>query len=330
MAIRFSLLVTTSLAASTFVVLSASQAPQSPAQQSAPPGASSQSPDTTFNVDVSILTMSVTVVDEKSGKSIAGLTKDDFVLLEDGRQRPITGFRAVTETTENRVPLGLGLVLDVSSSMTQDRIDSMRTAVEALINKRLNSPNDQLYFMEFAAAPKLVVPWTSDRKEIMNAVRKIKTRDGTAIYDAIAAAIPVSAQGQNKKEVILVITDGADTHSKVKRPQLAEMARRAEVMVYALVVTDEERVSVQRDTTAIRQSVLELSQVTDATGGRTQFVRGFQELESALGGFGKDLTSQYEVSFEGSAPKDGQFHSVRVGVRRQGVVVRHKLGYVSN
>jgi hypothetical protein len=76
--------------------------------------------------------------------------------------------------------------------------------------------------------------------------------------------------------------------------------------------------------------VLELSSVTDATGGSTKFVRGFQEFEDALSTFGKDLVSQYEISFERSAPKDGQVHPVRIGVRKQGVVVRHKLGYLSN
>jgi VWFA-related protein len=331
MAIRFSLLVTTGLAVSTLVVLSAAQATQSPPQQTAPVGVPVQSvPETTFNVDVSVLTMSVTVTDEKTGKSVNGLTKDDFVLLEDGKQRPITGFRAVTETTENRVPLGLGIVLDVSRSLSQARKDAIRVAVEALVNKRLNSPEDQLYLMEFWSAPRLVVPWTNDRKHVLDEIRRLKTKDGTSIYDAIAEALPISSQGKNKKEVILVVTDGLDTSSKLKKEQVADMARRAEVLVYGIIAVDEETVGSQPDTSEARQAVANLALITDATGGRTQFVRGFQELENVLGTFGKDLVSQYEVSFERSAPKDGQFHPVRVGVRRQGIVVRHKLGYVSN
>ena len=323
---RFSTLVMACTAASTLMIFTAMPSAQSK-PQTPPTNPAPSVPETNFNVDVAVLTMSVTVTDEK-GKSVAGLTKDDFVLLEDGKQQPISGFRPVTSETENRVPLGLGLVIDVSGSMAiGDRLGSMRTAVEGLLNKRLG-PEDQIYFMEFASQPRLIIPWTADRKEIMNAIRKIKTRDGTAIYDAVAAALPVSAQGKSKKQVMLVITDGADLNSKVNRSQLSVMARAAEVLVYALVVSDEER-SLQ-DTSAIRQAVAELSQVTDATGGRTQFVRGFQELENALGNFGKDLTSQYEISFERTAPKDGQFHPVRIGVRKQGVTVRHKLGYVGN
>jgi Ca-activated chloride channel family protein len=311
------------------MVLSAAHADQAPTQS--PPQAPSSAPaastpETTFNVDVSVLTMSVAVTDDK-GKSVSGLTKDDFVLLEDGKQRPITGFRAVSESTENRVPFGLGLVLDVSGSMTQDRLDAMRTALEELLTKRLTAA-DEVYFLEFANAPRLVVPWTSDRKAVMTAIRKIKTRNGTAIYDAIAAALPVSAQGKQKKQVMLVITDGGDTHSTVSRPKLTEMARAAEVLIYALVVDGEEAQT--RDTSVIRQAALELAQVSDATGGRTQYLRGFQELENAMGSLGRDLNTQYEISFERSAANDGKFHPIRVGVRRQNVTVRHKLGYLGN
>lgn len=301
---------------------------QSPAPAQGNQAPVAQTPETTFSVDVSAMTISVTVVDDK-GKSVGGLTQEDFVLEEDGQRRPITGFRAVTEKTENRVPVGLGLVLDASGSMTQDRLDAMRTAVDFLINKRL-SKEDQVYFVEFAAAPRMVVPWTTNKNEILNQVRRIKTRDGTGIYDAIAAALPVSKQGKAKKQVMLVITDGADTTSKTNRQQLTDMARASEVIIYALVCEGEERVGSRGGSNNVRQQALELAQVTDVTGGRTKHVRGFQELENAISDFGKEFTTQYEISFERTAGKDGKFHPIRVGVRRQNVTVRHKVGYVSN
>src|SRR5688572_17421405 len=221
---------------------SPSTLPQGQSPAGTPPAQNPVSPtaDTTFAVDVSAMTISVTVTDDK-GKSVNGLTQEDFVLLEDGQQRPITGFRAVTEKTENRVPMGLGLVLDASGSMTQDRLDAMRTAVDFLLNKRL-SKEDEVYFVEFAASPRMVVPWTSNKNEVHNQVRRIKTRDGTGIYDAIAASLPVSKQGKAKKQVMLVITDGADTTSKTNRQQLTDMARSSEVIIYALVCEGEERV----------------------------------------------------------------------------------------
>ncbi len=294
-----------------------------PAQNPAPPTA-----DTTFSVDVAAMTISVTVVDNK-GKAVNGLTQEDFVLLEDGQQRPITGFRAVTEKTENRVPMGLGLVLDASGSMSADRLAAMRTAVDFLLNKRL-SKEDEVYFVEFAAAPRMVVPWTTNKTEILNQVRRIKTRDGTGIYDAIAASLPVSKQGKAKKQVMLVITDGADTNSKTNRQQLTELARASEVIIYALDAEAEEVVGSRGGSNSVRQQALDLAQVTDVTGGRTKHVRGFQELENAVVDFGKEFSTQYEISFERTGGKDGKFHPIRVGVRRQNVTVRHRIGYVGN
>ena len=320
------------VAASTSAQQKPSSAPAPQAQSPAPAQGNqapvAQTPDTTFSVDVAAMTISVTVVDDK-GKSVNNLTQDDFVLLEDGQQRPITGFRAVNEKTENRVPVGLGLVLDASGSMSQDRLDAMRTAVEFLVNKRL-SKEDEVYFVEFAASPRMVVPWTSNKTEVLNLVRRIKTRDGTAIYDAIAASLPVSKQGKAKKQVMLVITDGADTNSKTNRQQLVDLARSSEVVIYALVAEDEERVGSRGSSGQIRQQALELAQVTDVTGGRTKHVRGFQELENAITDFGKDFTTQYEISFERTGGKDGKFHPIRVGVRRQNITVRHRVGYIAN
>jgi VWFA-related protein len=157
---------------------------------------------------------------------------------------------------------------------------------------------------------------------------------GTAIYDAIGVALPESARGKHKKQVMLVITDGEDRDSKVNRAQLAQAARNSGVIIYVLVVADEEGVrSNARDATsatALRQAAEELRQVTNATGGKTLFVRGFSELEKAMNEVASDFTTQYEISFVRGAEKDGKYHPIQVGVRRKGVVIRHAPGYVAD
>ena len=265
------------LVASTSAPQNPSSAPAPQAQSPAPaPGNQApvaQTPDTTFSVDVSAMTISVTVTDNK-GKSVNGLTQEDFVLLEDGKQQPITGFRAVTGTEETRVPFGLGLVLDASGSMSPERLNSMRTAVDYLINKRMGK-EDEVFFLEFAASSKMVTPWTKDKKEVINAIRRIKTRDGTAIYDAIVTALPYQKTGKAKKQVMLVITDGGDTSSKTPRGQVVAQARASDVVIYALVADGEEAQQSARYG-SLRQAALELSEVTDATGGRTNTVADFR------------------------------------------------------
>ena len=299
-----------------------------------------------FRDSVEVINMSVTVSDTK-GKTVPGLVKEDFVILEDGKQQEIVNFRTVgTGKDDIPVPIGVGLVLDYSGSMCDfgdyskqgyctdsEALGAVRTAVNAILTKKLKK-DDEAYFIEFSTTPSLAHPWTTDKKSILEAMRRQKTKDGTAIYDAIAMALPVSAKGKHKKQIMVVITDGDDTNSTVNRAKLAELARASEVIIYALVVGSEEGVGSGRQTatsgTRLRQSTEELSQITDATGGRALFLRGFTELEKALNEFASDFTTQYEIGFQRSAEADGKYHPVRVGVRKKEVTVRHRLGYVAD
>ena len=315
--------------AASWVALNAASREQSQVPAPNPKDGKTADGQPMFRDSVEIVNMSVTVTDAK-GKVVHDLTKDDFVILENGKPQDIVNFRSVTEKGYEPPPIGLGLVLDVSASMTPDRLGSMRTAIEFLVNDRLK-PTDEIYLVEFASAARLLHGWSTDRKPIMTTIRNFKTRLGTAIYDAIDYSLPISATGKQKKQVMLVITDGADYNSSTNRAQLIAKAQASEVLIYAVVVADGERVGGgNNDTAAIRQASAELSQVTSVTGGRTIFVQGFQELENAVKTFGKDFTAQYEIGFQRGSETDNKYHEIKVGVRRTGVSIRHKLGYVAD
>jgi hypothetical protein len=168
----------------------------------------------------------------------------------------------------------------------------------------------------------------------MNAVRRIKVREGTAIYDGIMAALPLSKEGKHKKQVILVITDGEDTNSRMLRSQVAQAALESDVIIYALVLDSEEGVGgIGRGDARLRAAAGELSQVTNPTGGRTMYVQGFQQFEDEIDLLAKEFTQQYELGFvRGSA--DGKLHNLVVGVAnkpgREGVTVRHRRVYMAD
>jgi len=280
-------------------------------------------PDQTavFRGGVELMNLSVTVTDKK-GRSVTDLTQDDFQILEDKKPQTIVNFSSAKQT--NTAPIGLGLVLDASLSMTADRLQSMRTAVELMLNNRLRK-DDEMYVVEFNKEAKLTREWTTDKKSVIDTVRRIKTHEGTAIYNAIVTSLPVSKQGHHKKQVILVITDGADTHSTVSRSDVAAAARASDVIIYALVIDNEQGLYSKSDAN-VRQSALELAQVTDATGGRTQYVQGFSELETALEQLGKEFTQQYELAYA-RANADGRVHEITVAVKRPEVGVCHRRAY---
>ena len=286
------------------------------------PPAPAAAPDQTavFRGGVDLLNLSVTVTDKK-GRSVTDLTQDDFLVYEDKKPQTIVNFSSAKQA--NTTPIGLGLVLDASMSMTSDRLQSMRIAVEGMVNNRLRK-DDELYVVEFNKDAKLTKEWTTDKRSVIDTIRRIKTHEGTAIYNAIMLSLPVSKQGRHKKQVMLVITDGGDTHSTVSRADVAAAARASDVIIYALVVDNEPGFYSKSDPT-VRQAASELARVTDATGGRTQYVQGLGELENAIEQLGKEFTQQYELSY--ARGTDGRLHEIAVGVKRPDVSVRHRRAY---
>ena len=189
-----------------------------------------------FRSGVELVNVTATVSDD-SGRFVSGLEKDDFTVYDDGVRQEVTYF------SNDRVPVSLGILLDVSGSMTSDKLATAKAAINRFIFDLLGK-DDELFFMEFANHPRLTQQWTRDRRMISRAVDRAYASGGTAMYDAIADAIPFASAGENRKKAILVISDGNDSNSNTSVGELRQLIRESEVMVYALGV--DERVGVAR------------------------------------------------------------------------------------
>lgn len=270
-----------------------------------------------------MLTLNVTVTDDK-GKPVTNLKKEDFQVQEDGKPREIATFRAPPQGKDLAAPVSLGLLIDISS--TQDRLAGMRTAVDEMTKKL--SKEDEYFFVEFSSTSNVTVPWTTDRNSVMNAIRRIQRRDGQgrALNDAIVDALPLFEKAKHQKKVLLVLSSGADANSKANRPRLTQAAQLADVQLF-IVLADGEESLTGRDTGTIRQAAAEMAAVAAVSGGRTDYTRGFDELETMLGNYGKELTGQYQLTFPRGAGKDGQYHQLKVTTDKKNLIVRHRVGY---
>lgn len=190
--------------------------------------AQSQGDGFRFKSGVELVNVTATVSDD-NGHFVSGLTKDDFNVYEDGELQEIAQF------SNERVPVSLGILLDTSGSMTPEKMSSARNAIDRFIYDLLGK-DDELFFMQFASVPDLLQGWTFDRRAISRAAGQVTAAGGTAMYDAIAQALPIAADGRNQKKAILVISDGNDTNSRTSVSQLRSLIRESEVMVYALGV----------------------------------------------------------------------------------------------
>ena len=91
-----------------------------------------------------------------------------------------------------------------------------------------------MFLYRFDSRPELVSPWTKDRRAVGQSLGTVKPKGGTAIYDTVAEAIPLAQAGGNKKKALVVISDGNDTSSHTRVPQLQQVIRESEVLVYAI------------------------------------------------------------------------------------------------
>jgi len=321
-----------------------------------------------FKSGVELVNVTATVSDE-AGHFVPGLTKDDFKVYEDGDIQEITNF------SNERVPVSLGILLDTSGSMTPDKMASARSAIDRFIYDLLGK-DDELFFMQFASVPDLMQGWTYDRRAISRALGEVQAAGGTAMYDAIARALPIANDGHNQKKALLVISDGNDTNSRTSVGELRNLIRESEVLVYALGVDGTEsstsispqpgrpnnprfpiplpnpggrrgrfpgrfpfapQVSPQIQfprgwgrTGSERVNEDALRAVTDDTGGRTEIVRGFGDLDAATEHIADELSKQYYLGYNNAGKKDGRWHTIKVEVKDRRMQVRARKGYVAS
>jgi Ca-activated chloride channel family protein len=179
-----------------------------------------------FRTGVDLISISATVTDEH-GRFVPNLKADDFVVFEDGQPQTVSYFDA------ERVPVSLGIALDTSGSMLGEKIVAAQAALNRFLFDLLG-PSDQVFLYRFDARPTLVQPWTPDRRLVSQALGAVKPNGGTAIYDTVAEAVPLAQAGTNRKKALVIISDGNDTSSQTRVPELQQLIRNSEVLVYAI------------------------------------------------------------------------------------------------
>jgi VWFA-related protein len=179
-----------------------------------------------FRSAVELINVTATVTDA-SGRFVSGLRKEDFRVYEDERPQNVTHFNS------ERVPVSLGIVLDTSGSMDGVKMRAARSALNRFLFDLLGE-DDEVFLYRFNSNPELVQGWTTDRRRVSDALDRLTPNGGTALYDAVAAAVPLARTGRHRKKALVVISDGNDTSSIVDVQALKALIRESEVMVYAI------------------------------------------------------------------------------------------------
>ena len=207
---------------------------------------SASAAQTSSPVHARLVTLPVVVRDKKD-KLVPGLTKDDFVLTEEGRPETIQSFSSAAA-----LPLTFTIALDTAGSM-RDAIEIERTASRGFLDEMVTRPQDKAAVLHFDREVELLEDLTSSKSKLDESLNQLGPspaenttesdrghRYGAQLYDAIYLAAHEILARQTGRKVILVIADGVDHGSKELLPDAIEAAQKAGAVVYTIYYKGEQ------------------------------------------------------------------------------------------
>lgn len=268
-----------------------------------------------FRTSAELVPTPVTVRDA-SGRLVTALRREDFTVTEGGMPQPVTQF------TSERVPVSLALILDISDSMRGPRMDDARLALRTFVEDLLK-PEDEAALIFFNHASRLAAAWSTDRTALREALETVRPTGGTAIYDAVASALPLFADRQHPRGAIVLVSDGADTASDTAVTDLKQQLGRNEVFLYGIAVDTPNA----RSSTRINPQVFH--ELSAQSGGYAEVVASTADIAPATARIAEELNAQYMLGYTPTAPGDGRYRSIRVTVARgEAYTVRARRGVV--
>ncbi|MBY0493047.1 MAG: VWA domain-containing protein [Cyanobacteria bacterium] len=267
-----------------------------------------------FRAASELVTTAVTVRDV-DGRLVTNLEQADFIIEEDGVAQPITQF------TRERVPVSLSLSLDISDSMRGQRIADARGALAHFLDKLL-AVEDEASLLGFNHETRMLAQWTTERAGMRAKLEAIRPTGGTAMFDAIDAALPLFESRQHPRAALLVVSDGRDTASDISTTELKQKLVRSDVFLYAIGIDTIDA----RNSTRINPFALQ--ELTSQGGGYTEIIHSTEELGPATERIAEELNHQYVIGYTPAARGDGRYHTIRVRVTNKAYTVRARRGVV--
>ncbi len=271
-------------------------------------------PQTTIRAEVALVNVVFTAVD-RSGHHVPGLKADDFAVFEDKKPQKIEYFSELGK--ESEVPLTIALLIDTSGSV-KSKLDFEKDTAAEFFREVLRKNRDLALIIQFDSDVNLVQDFTNDPNLLIRALDTLEAGNSTALYDAIYLAAEDKLKGEIGRKIIVVITDGEDTSSKLKDKAAIEAAQRNDILIYGIGVRSE-----------MGTNFGVLKRFAEETGGIFFSPRArFQEIQAAFRAIGADLQGQYSLAYSSKNPKrDGAFRSIEVRTKVSGVRIRARKGY---
>ncbi len=292
------------------------------------PSPTPEDPDRTVRIPIRRVRLPITVTDKK-GNFIPGLTKEDFVILEDKVPQTIETFSDDLSLT---TPLYVAVLMDTSPS-TAGKLKFQQESAMNFIQTVVKPRKDRVLFATFDDTIKLRQDFTDKLDLLDKAVYSVKQMGThTALYDAVWQFCDEKMRSVPGRRVLLIVTDGADTYSRADIRDAIDIAQRTETTIFSISTkagflgtvpgVEAGQVADKKDR--------DLQTLSEETGGIAFFTGDMLSLERSFTRISKELRAQYLVTYNPTNKSyDGTFRKidVKLSEKRGDLKVRPKRGY---
>ena len=300
--------------------------------------------DEVVKFDTNLTNIFFTAAD-KNKRFISDLKAEDIRVLEDGQQQEIFTFQ-----TNIDLPLSLAILIDTSASEERTLPDE-KAAARAFLENILRN-KDEAAVVSFTGETTLEQGFTGNVERLRRAIDRVEfvppsgyigggvvvngtppisgtnqsLAGSTAIWDAVWATAEelISTSAEHTRRAIILLTDGADSSSRMKIHDAIERAQKADALIYAIGIGDRYTFGVDEGS---------LRKIAEATGGRAYFPRHERDLNDAFTQIQRDLREQYLVAYSPSnKARDGSYRRIEIqlinpSLRQQNLKLNYRTGY---
>jgi VWFA-related protein len=319
----------------------------------------------TYRVDVNVVNVLATVRDRK-GHIVNDLTKDDFILEEDGKPQEITYFSRQTD-----LPLTIGLLIDTSLSQVR-LIEDERSASSQFLDQVLRHEKDQAFIIKFDFDAELLQDVTQSRNSLQRALNALKTplqlrrsengsegpalpglvfaqwpggrrgggrggapypggqprmqRGGTVLYDSVFLASDEILRKEPGRKAIILISDGVDHGSKVQEREATDAAHHADTLIYSIRYYDSSAYGNMLGGEG-STGTRALKKLSQETGGRMFEVSKKLTLGDIYDQIQEELRNQYSIGYTPPDTGNTGFRRIALSTKDKKLQVVTRTGY---
>jgi Ca-activated chloride channel family protein len=253
--------------------------------------------------NIDLVTFTVTVTDQFN-RYVSGLKKEAFTVIDNNEDQEITFF------SDEDSPASVGIIFDVSGSMSGEKISRAREALRKFI--ATSHPMDEYFLIAFNNRAQLLLDRTRDGEAVAEKLTLVQPKSNTALYDAVYLGAERVTRGTHQKKAILIISDGQDNNSRYTFTDLRRYLKESDITVYAVGILDGGDAGSQLG--IMGQSYLD--ELTGVTGGKSFYPESKEALDDIFERIALELRHQYSIGY---TPKnfvtDGKWRKLKVKVK---------------